>query len=151
MGCNAVSFMPHHSTNLMSFVVNSSASSPTAKSSGEASLKLVTGGSDNMLKVWVREGEEWKLEATLSGHSDWVRDVAWCPGNPQLIASGSQDRRVLLWRNTGGAWEKTPLSGANFGECIWRVSWSVGGSLLAFTGDNKIAVAGYNEWEEVNF
>lgn len=151
MGCNAVSFMPYHSSNLMSFVVSN------AKPAAEAPLKLVTGGNDNMVKVWAaKESEEWKLEATLQGHSDWVRDVAWCPGNPQLIASGSQDRRVFLWCSTGGSsnWEKSPLSGSNFGETVWRVSWSVGGSLLAVaTGDNKISVwreGVSGKWEEVN-
>lgn len=33
-------------------------------------------------------------------HTDWVRDVAWCPnmGLPQnLIASCSQDGTVVIW------------------------------------------------------
>ena len=39
------------------------------------------------------EGDEWVLEEKLEGHSDWVRDVAWCPsvGLPiSRIASCSQ-------------------------------------------------------------
>ena len=156
LGCNAVSFMPHNSSNLMNFVVGNENRNGGGASS-ESTLKLVTGGSDNQVKVWTREvgGEEWKLEATLSGHSDWVRDVSWCPGNASLIASGSQDRCVFLWRNTGGAnWAKTPLSADPFGETVWRVSWSVGGSLLAVaTGDNLITVwrEGLGgKWEQVN-
>ena len=26
------------------------------------------------------ENGEWVMEEKLEGHSDWVRDVAWCPG-----------------------------------------------------------------------
>ena len=26
------------------------------------------------------EGGDWVMEEKLEGHSDWVRDVAWCPG-----------------------------------------------------------------------
>lgn len=55
-----------------------------------------------MVQVWgYAEGaKEWRLEATLSGHSDWVRDAAWAPnvGLPMsTIASCGQDGKVLVW------------------------------------------------------
>src|SRR3712207_7418485 len=37
-----------------------------------------------------------KLLHTLTGHSDWVRAVAFSP-NGQLIATGSQDKTIKLW------------------------------------------------------
>ena len=43
------------------------------------------------------EGDGWVTEDKLEGHSDWVRDVAWCPsvGLPlSRIASCSQVRGV---------------------------------------------------------
>ena len=42
----------------------------------------------------------WVEEAKLEAHSDWVRDVAWAPSlgkNRTIIASCSQDRRVIIW------------------------------------------------------
>jgi len=56
----------------------------------------------DVAQVWgYAEGtKEWRLEATLSGHSDWVRDAAWAPnvGLPMsTIASCGQDGKVLVW------------------------------------------------------
>jgi len=49
------------------------------------------------LNKWIflysEEAREWKVEETLEGHTDWVRDVAWAPnfGLPQhYLASCSQ-------------------------------------------------------------
>jgi protein transport protein SEC13 len=59
--------------------------------------RLVTSGCDNTAKVW-RWGEAgWAQEATLSGHTDWVRDAAWAPnlGLPlNTIATAGQDGQV---------------------------------------------------------
>ena len=72
--------------------------------------RLVSGGCDNMVKIWSQdETGSWVAEANgkLEGHSDWVRDVAWAPSigsNRSIIASCSQDRRVIIWTNEG-----TPL------------------------------------------
>jgi protein transport protein SEC13 len=57
--------------------------------------RLVSGGCDNSVRIWrFSETEsQWKLEHTLDGHNDWVRDVAWAPniGLPSTtIASCSQ-------------------------------------------------------------
>jgi protein transport protein SEC13 len=40
--------------------------------------RIVSGGCDNVVKIW-REDQngQWVLDQTLSGHNDWVRDVAW--------------------------------------------------------------------------
>ncbi|CAH8459736.1 unnamed protein product [Schistosoma turkestanicum] len=46
---------------------------------------------------------EWIEEARLDGHTDWVRDVAWCPSlniSRQLIASCGQDGRLIIWQST---------------------------------------------------
>ena len=60
-----------------------------------------------MVKIWSQdESGNWVAEANgkLEGHSDWVRDVAWAPSigsNRSIIASCSQDRRVIIWTNEG--------------------------------------------------
>ena len=65
-------------------------------------------------QVWgYTEGtKEWRLEATLAGHSDWVRDAAWAPnvGLPMCtVASCGQDGKVLVWTQAeaGAPWEPT--------------------------------------------
>ena len=84
IGCNAVSWSPEI-----------------------GKKRLVSGGCDNMVKIWSQdESGNWVAEANgkLEGHSDWVRDVAWAPSigsNRSIIASCSQDRRVIIWTNEG--------------------------------------------------
>ncbi len=59
---------------------------------------------------------EWQQEGpALTGHSDWVRDVAWAPnlGLPSnTLASAGQDGKVLIWsegRDAPGTWTPTLL------------------------------------------
>lgn len=59
---------------------------------------------------------EWQQEGpALTGHSDWVRDVAWAPnlGLPSnTLASAGQDGKVLIWsegREASGTWTPTLL------------------------------------------
>ena len=57
--------------------------------------RLVSGGSDNLIRIWgYDEGtKKWVEEEVIRGHDDWVRDVAWAPniGLPGMyIASASQ-------------------------------------------------------------
>jgi protein transport protein SEC13 len=52
-----------------------------------------------LLQVWRCSEAGWALEATLPGHTDWVRDAAWAPnlGLPMnTIASAGQDGQVRL-------------------------------------------------------
>ena len=60
--------------------------------------RFVTAGSDNLIRIWSfdDEGKKWVEEETITGHQDWVRDVAWAPniGLPGMyIASASQVSR----------------------------------------------------------
>ena len=66
-------------------------------------------------QVWRHgEGGGWQQDGlALTGHSDWVRDVAWAPnlGLPaNTLASAGQDGRVFIWaEQAGGGWERTLL------------------------------------------
>lgn len=72
LGVNAVSWAPHGAY--------------TDPSNPDAVLppRIVTGGCDNRIRFWMQsEAGQWvedttPIDLTIS-HSDWVRDVAWCP------------------------------------------------------------------------
>lgn len=104
----------------------------------------------------VGSGRNWIEEATLDGHSDWVRDVAWSPAlslSRQLIASCGQDGRVIIWQSSNSSadqdtsklddasspltWKMVPLQ--TYTDVVWHVSWSLTGNILAVSGgDNKV-------------
>eukprot|EP00096_Caligus_rogercresseyi_P009618 TRINITY_DN3290_c0_g1_i1.p1 TRINITY_DN3290_c0_g1~~TRINITY_DN3290_c0_g1_i1.p1 ORF type:complete len:328 (-),score=88.70 TRINITY_DN3290_c0_g1_i1:81-986(-) len=127
IGCNAVSWAPNNAT------------------------RFVTGGCDNLIKTWRYSSEDSRYveESILEGHSDWVRDVAWAPSlglSRSVIASCSQDRRVIIWtsasEDSSGIW--TPKTMHTFDDVVWHVSWSISGNLLAVSsGNNKVSL-----WKE---
>lgn len=122
------------------------------------SRRFVTGGSDNLLKIWSYDAasQSYKQEREpLTGHTDWVRDVAWSPTVLQksYIASASQDKTVRIWTSDPsqpGVWNSKVL---NFDNVLWRVSWSLSGNVLAVSGgDNKVSLWKENlkgDWEMV--
>ncbi|KAI9786040.1 MAG: GTPase-activating protein S13 [Peltula sp. TS41687] len=146
IGVNAVSWAPAISPGALF----SNGAAPNA-----TSRRFVTGGSDNLVKIWDWNPELKTYTATLNltGHTDWVRDVAWAPTILQrsYIASASQDKTVRIWTsdpNRPDEWQSTVLS---FDAVLWRVSWSLSGNVLAVSGgDNKVSLWKENlkgEWE----
>lgn len=130
------------------------AGTPTVDAVG--TRRFVTGGCDNLLKIWVHDpaSQTYSMESEpLAGHSDWVRDVAWSPSLLQksYIASASQDKTVRIWTSdsgVSGSWSCKTLA---FDTPVWRVSWSLSGNVLAASGaDNKVTLWKENlsgEWE----
>ncbi|RYP10056.1 hypothetical protein DL764_000914 [Monosporascus ibericus] len=149
-GVNSVSWAP--STPAGGLVSSSSSASSPAPG---AQRRFVTGGCDNVLKIWAWDPatQGYKQDGEpLAGHSDWVRDVAWSPTVLQksYIASASQDRTVRIWTSDPGSqeWSSKVLP---FDATVWRVSWSLSGNVLAVSGgDNKVSLWKENlrgEWE----
>lgn len=115
---------------------------------GEESIaRLVTGGSDNKIKIWRCEASKLTLEQELTvsdgpAHNDWVRDVDWLKSGAasgllsDYIASVSEDKTLKIWKQSkDGEWqcvfmkqEQVPL---------WKCSWAPMSALLAVSsGDN---------------
>jgi len=137
-GCNAVSWAP--------FIQAGPAGDPAAMSRQPAK-RLVSGGCDNLVKIWKEENGEWFEEQKLEAHSDWVRDVAWAPSVGlcrNVIGSCSQDKQVFIWTNDGTTAGWTPKLLHKFSDVVWHLSWSITGNILAVSGgDNKVSL-----WKE---
>lgn len=149
IGCNAVSWAPPY--------LPTSLNSPSgAQQAGPEPQKFATGGCDGLVKIWTLNPSTqiWELSETLEGgHTDWVRDVAYSPSiglARTYLASAGQDRVVNVWTQDGakGTWKQHTLdpsgNGGKFNGPVWRVSWSIGGNVLAVTaGDGKVTL-----WKE---
>lgn len=143
IGCNAVSWAPA--------VLPGSLFDPTPGQRPSQVKRFVSGGCDNLIKIWKEEDGDWTEEHKLEAHSDWVRDVCWAPsiGLPRsIIASCSQDRRVMIWTSESldrpgpGSWTYKVLH--IFDDVVWHVTWSITGNILSVSGgDNKISL-----WKE---
>lgn len=124
--------------------------------------RIATGGCDYQVFIFrnvFANGQQsgWEREKALTGHSDWVRDVAWAPasGIPvNTIASCSEDGMVFIWKqhSAEGEWHCDLL--ARFSAPVWRVSWSLTGTLLAVScGDNSVTLwkeTLSGKWQQVN-
>lgn len=111
--------------------------------------QFLTGGGDQWVKLWTYSDGSYKAEP-LFRHTQWVRDVAWAPSlgfARQVAASCSESGCVMIhsrdndreqWRHK----EVTKLAGP-----VWRVSWSVAGSLLAVSASDQVARL-YKETQE---
>ncbi|KAI9800386.1 MAG: GTPase-activating protein S13 [Sarcosagium campestre] len=138
IGVNAVSWAPALSPGSL---VSSAAP-------GAAVRRFVTGGSDNLVKIWDWNPDLKTYSSTLAlqGHTDWVRDVAWSPTLLQksYIASASQDKTVRIWTADAGHPDEWKSEVLQFDAVLWRVSWSLSGNVLAVSGgDNQVSL-----WKE---
>ncbi|MCJ1436285.1 GTPase-activating protein S13 [Xylographa pallens] len=125
--------------------------------------RIVSGGSDCLVKIWDwnPEHKTYHLTNTLTGHSDWVRDVSWSPTilAKSYIASASQDKTVRIWTSSPTSDPSNPVEWKSitltFDAVLWRVSWSLSGNVLAVSGgDNKVSLWKENlagEWDCVKW
>jgi len=119
----------------------------------EQTMKLVTGGCDNQVRFWRKklenEATEWEIDPdNVCGgdlrHTDWVRDVAWSQvriGGKDTVASCSEDGTVFIWTKQRGETTWIPTLLNSFDAPVWRLSWSVTGSILAVSsGDGDVTL-----------
>ncbi|XP_019857686.1 PREDICTED: probable elongator complex protein 2 [Amphimedon queenslandica] len=85
-------------------------------------LLLACGGDDGKISCFAQENDKFIKVITLSGHTDWIRDVSITEdASDVLIASSSQDTYIRLWRlkeedheTQSGNGEKLSLKGNKF-------------------------------------
>lgn len=138
------------------------ASITTANNTDKDSIapkRFASGGCDGLVRIWVwsEQTSTFVQEDEISTHTDWVRDVAWAPSvglDRSCIASCGQDKKVYIHTcsSSNPSWVSTPLD-ADFKDTVWRVSWSVSGTLLAVScGDGQVSLwkeSDTNKWEQV--
>ncbi|KAL2369887.1 protein transporter SEC13 [Blastomyces gilchristii SLH14081] len=147
MGVNSVSWAP----------AASPGSIISATPSAGQLRRFVTGGSDNLVKIWEynAENKAYTVTKVLEGHTDWVRDVAWSPSilSRSYIASASQDKTVRIWISDPSNPNEWTSQHLEFDCVLWRVSWSLSGNVLAVSGgDNKVSLwkeSLKGQWEKV--
>jgi WD40 repeat protein len=81
---------------------------------------LAAGGDDHLVRLW--EIENGRIVATLAGHGDWVRGVAFTPTGDLVTAA--QDGAVLLWRKraSDGTWRAQELEKGPQGTKVLKIS-----------------------------
>jgi WD40 repeat protein/tRNA A-37 threonylcarbamoyl transferase component Bud32 len=98
--------------------INAVAWSPDGKT-------LLTGSSDQTLKLWTPDG---KLVKSINAHRDAILAVGWSPDGKSFFST-SEDRLVRVWAADG-----TPLFNLNgSSDAIYHAIWSPDGKTLATT------------------
>ncbi|KAJ7321744.1 ubiquitin-protein transferase activating protein [Desmophyllum pertusum] len=86
---------------------------------------LASGGNDNVLNIWPQGGASSEAANplhTLTHHQAAVKAVAWCPWQPNVLASGggTADRHIRFWNaNTG-----TCLNSVDTNSQVCGLLWS---------------------------
>jgi WD40 repeat protein len=97
------------------------------------------GAPDYTVQLWrisdTREGISSQHLRTLAGHTGWVNSVAFSPASPggALLASGSDDNTVRLWRVSDGQHLRTLEV---YTASVYGVAFSPDGTLLAAGADD---------------
>ena len=106
---------------------------------------LVTGGADLAVKVW--NAADLTPVKSLTGHTGFLRDVAWLPDSSGFV-SGAEDGKLLVWDAKSHAMIRTiTFGGANdqFGQNpalsgVHRLHLSRDGKWLAAAGGKTLTV-----------
>ncbi|MEZ6143712.1 MAG: TIR domain-containing protein [Zavarzinella sp.] len=96
------------------------------------STRIVSGSSDQTLKIW--DAESGKHLQSLAGHSEVVWCVAWSIDGTR-IASGSWDKTVKIWDAESG---KCLQSLAGHSDYVRCVAWSADGTRIVSGSDDEL-------------
>lgn len=88
---------------------------------------LATGTTNGDVQVW--QLNDSKLLNICSGHTDWIRALAFSKDN-HLLASGSEDQTIRLWDVETGICTKVLQGHTGW---VWSVAFNADFTLLAST------------------
>jgi len=86
---------------------------------------LASGGNDNLLNLWQASGGECYGSPTpshsLSQHQAAVKALAWCPWQPNILASGggTADRTIRIWNASNGSLVNTVDTKSQVCSLLW--------------------------------
>ncbi|MCP5099070.1 MAG: hypothetical protein GY943_26250, partial [Chloroflexi bacterium] len=95
--------------------------------------EFASGSADGTVILW--NADTGQPAHVRSGHSYWVRSVAWSPDGQ--LASGSSDGTVILWNTDTGQPAQT-LSGHS--GTVLSVAWSPDGQLASGSDDGTVII-----------
>ena len=114
---------------------------PSKEISETQTLRLVTAGHDNNVKIWVYERNKELREEISWNVNSLMNDMAFA-NNPgfsyDLLAGCSEDSIVRIWRRVNTTWkEPLVLTLKSAGK---KLNWSLLGTILTVTTDNGVYV-----------
>ena len=167
-GVNGISWGPATEPAILAENSQSASSSAAGGKFQPPPKRLVTGGNDNEVQLWeLRDGDQEPIKTSIGSHTDWVRDVAWCPNiglMNEMIASCSEDGTCKVWVSQSVAdqankgqqtlkWTQRQEIRFDANVPLWKVSWSQVGNMLAISGgDNQVRIMSENtngEWNQI--
>jgi WD40 repeat protein len=94
---------------------------------------LATAGEDSIVRLW--RTSDWRIEATLSGHTDEIWQLVFAHGGSLLI-SASDDRTARIWDVAAHRLAVPPLQHAG---PVWSVDVAAdGGTIATASSDGSI-------------
>ena len=82
---------------------NNNSNNDNMNTKSQVIQRFASGGCDNKVKIWRfnYQTNKWEMETELSGHSNWVRGVAWAPipgaSSYSIVASCSEVLRTIFF------------------------------------------------------
>ncbi|VBB26397.1 unnamed protein product [Acanthocheilonema viteae] len=111
--------------------------------------RLATCSSDNLIKIFeLKPSGQTYPSAELNGHTGPVWQVSWAhPKFDSVLASCSYDKRVIIWKEIAGKWQKI-YEWNHHDASVNSISWApyqFGLTLACASTDTSVSVLSFNK------
>ncbi|KAF2140509.1 uncharacterized protein K452DRAFT_299261 [Aplosporella prunicola CBS 121167] len=122
-----------------------------------SSLILASAGTKNNIQIYTQQESGFTLAATLKGHEDWIRSLAFIregsdESSDLLLSSASQDKYIRLWRIHQGE-ELPEVSKAADNPALGALGKSLHNKAHIFSSNNvpysitfEALLVGHEDW-----